>query len=414
MHGSWGNLIKAEEAFEQMGADVMRWQFCAQPPDRNLLFGYGPAHEVKRRLLTLWNSVRFLVDYGNIEGFRPRYADLDGGPDCELLPMDRWLVARTGELVVQCTSALDGQLTHRLVEAFEAYVDDLSNWYIRRSRRRFYAYDEAAFRTLWFALVQALRVAAPVMPFLAEHLWQNLARDVDGAPDSVHLAGWPEPAAPDVALLAEFAEVRRVVALGHQARAQAGVKLRQPLSRLQFDGAPLAALHLAEIEDELRVKEARPGFPEARARVKPNLPVLGPRLGKRLREVQEAMRRHEAEPLPGGSVRVLDLELAPEEVIVEGLEPVEGSWIFATEDGVRVALDPTLDAELEREGRLLDLVRAVNLMRREAGLEITDRIRLRLPRRHEELREFEGRIGDETLAVAVEFADVDEPELAKA
>jgi isoleucyl-tRNA synthetase len=414
MHGSWGNLIKAEEAFEQMGADVMRWQFCAQPPDRNLLFGYGPAHEVKRRLLTLWNSAGFFVLYGNIEGFQPSYADLDSGPDCELQPMDRWLVARTHELVLQSTSALDSQLTHRLVEAFEGYVDDLSNWYIRRSRRRFYAYDEAAFRTLWFALVQALRVAAPVMPFLTEHLWQNLVRGVDGAPDSVHLAGWPEPAVPDETLLAEFAEVRRVVALGHQARNQAGHKLRQPLRLLLFDGAPLADRHLAEIQDELRVKEARPGFPDARVRVKPNLPVLGPKLGKRLREVQEAMRSYQVEQLPDGGFRVLGVELSPDEVIFEGLEPVEGEWVFAAEDGVRVALDPALDAELEREGRLLSLVRALNVMRREAGLEITDRIRLRLPRRYEELGDFEKRIGEETLAVAVEFADVDEPELAKA
>ncbi len=91
MHGSWGNLIPAEDAFSRMGADVMRWQFCTQPPDRNLLFGYGPAHEIKRRLLTLWNSVRFLCDYGNIEGFEPRYADLSGLEDVELTLLDRWL-----------------------------------------------------------------------------------------------------------------------------------------------------------------------------------------------------------------------------------------------------------------------------------------------------------------------------------
>ncbi len=115
-----------------------------------------------------------------------------------------------------------------VIRAFESFVDDLSNWYIRRSRRRFYAYDDAAFRTLWYALVQSLRVISPVMPFLTDHLWRNLVR---GGPASVHLAGWPETPEPDRALLAEIAEVRRVVELGRQARSTSGLKLRQPLRR---------------------------------------------------------------------------------------------------------------------------------------------------------------------------------------
>src|SRR5436305_496653 len=223
MHGSWGNLIRAEEVFERMGADVVRYQFCAQPPDRNLLFGYGPAQEIRRRLLTLWNSVRFLVDYANIEGWRPSYETLASGPTCELRPLDRWLVARAGAFVTEARSALDAQLTHRLVDAFEAYVDDLSNWYIRRSRRRFYEHDEAAFSTLWYALVQGLRGVAVVMPFLADHLWQNLVADAcPEAPASIHLAAWPEPAAAlDETLLRAVDEVRRVVALGRRARESA-------------------------------------------------------------------------------------------------------------------------------------------------------------------------------------------------
>ena len=174
MHGSWGNMIDAEEAFDRMGADVMRWQYCQQPPDRNLLFGYGPAHEIKRRLLTFWNSVRFLVDSANTEGFSPRYGE---SPRADDGPLDRWLVARTAQLVADATQAYEDFLTHRVVDAFEAYVVDLSTWYIRRSRRRFYSYDEAAFSTLWASVVTSLRVIAPVAPFLAEHLWQNLVRE---------------------------------------------------------------------------------------------------------------------------------------------------------------------------------------------------------------------------------------------
>ena len=177
MHSSWGNTIAAPDAFARMGADVMRWQYCTQPPDRNLLFGFGPAHEIQRRLLTLWNSATFFVQYANVESFEPRYDDLEHGPDVELGPLDRWLVARTRQLVREATAGYERWLTVDVIRAFEAYVDDLSNWYIRRSRRRFWDGDETALRVLWHALVQAVRVIAPVMPFLTEHLWQVLVRD---------------------------------------------------------------------------------------------------------------------------------------------------------------------------------------------------------------------------------------------
>ncbi|MBA3348093.1 MAG: class I tRNA ligase family protein, partial [Actinobacteria bacterium] len=167
MHGSWGNMIEAEDAFARMGADVMRWQYCAQPPDRNLLFGFGPGHEIKRRLLTLWNSVGgFFVPYANIERFEASYGDLEAGPGGELAPLDRWLVARVAQLVEEATAGYEAFLTVDVMRAFDAFLEDLSNWYIRRSRRRFWDGDEAALRTLWFALVQSLRVIAPVMPFL--------------------------------------------------------------------------------------------------------------------------------------------------------------------------------------------------------------------------------------------------------
>ena len=138
MHGSWGNMIEAEDAFTRMGADVMRWQYCGQPPNQNLLFGFGPAHEIKRRLLTLWNSVRFLVDYANIEGWTPTWSELESGPAGELQPLDRWLVARTDAFVAEATAGYEDWLTVNVVRAFESFVDDVSNWYIRRSRRRFY------------------------------------------------------------------------------------------------------------------------------------------------------------------------------------------------------------------------------------------------------------------------------------
>ena len=189
MHGSWGNMIDAEDAFERMGADVMRWQYCAQPPNQNLLFGFGPAHEIKRKLLTLWNSCKFLVDYANIDGWEPTWADLADGPGGELEPLDRWLVERTRALVAESTAGYESWLSVDVVRAYEAFIDDVSNWYIRRSRRRFWDADPVALRTLWFALVQGLRVVAPLMPFLTDHLWRVLTAPCADAPASVHLAG---------------------------------------------------------------------------------------------------------------------------------------------------------------------------------------------------------------------------------
>ncbi len=414
MHGSWGNMIDAADAFARMGADVMRWQYCAQPPDRNLLFGFGPAQEIKGRLLTLWNSAKFLVAYGNVDSFAPRFADLAHGPDGELQPLDRWLVARTGQLVADTTGGYERWLTVDVIRAFDSFVDDLSNWYIRRSRRRFWESDEIALRTLWYAIVTGLRVVSPVMPFLTEHLWRTLVADAcEGAPASVFLAGWPDAGEPDAALLAEVAELRRVVALGHQARQASGLKVRQPLRRLVVDGAALAATHADEIRDELRVKQVEFGPVEAtELHVKPHLPALGPRLGKELAAVRTALAAGEFEQLDGGRFRAAGHELGPDEVLVE--RSGKEGWAVAAEDGVTVALDTALDAELEREGRVYDLIHTVNSMRKEAGLELTDRITLTLPAADADLLEHADWIKAETLAVAIEANGGSDPAIARA
>src|SRR5437764_3556748 len=283
MHGSWGNMIPAEEAFSRMGADVMRWQFAAQPFDRNLLFGFGPADEIKRELLTLWNSVSFFVSYANIDGFRP---------------------------------------------------------------------------------------------------------------------SWPEVPEPDRALLDEIADLRRVVTLAHQARATSGLKLRQPLRKLVVEGAPSVEAHADELASEVRVKVVEFGPVEAELRVKPNLPALGPRLGKELRAVQQALQGGEFEELDGGRFRAAGQELEPHEVLVERAGS-DGAAV-ASMDGVTVALDTTLDDELVREGRVYDLIRAVQNLRKTEGLELTDRIVLTVPQADAELVEPHGDwIKEEVLAVEI-------------
>ena len=397
MHRSWGNSIEVDEALDRMGADVMRWQFCEAPPHQNIKFGYGPGHEVRRRLLTLWNSVGFLVTYANIEGFRPRYleAPADGRP------LDRWLLARTNAFVASMEAAYERYWTPSIMEEFESFVDDVSNWYIRRSRRRFYSFDEAAFQTLWYALVQAIRAVAPVMPFLADHLWQALVSGpCEDAPDSVFLAGWPEAGEYDQAVLAEIAEVRRVVELGRQARSTSGLKLRQPLRRLVVHGVNLSDEHAAELREELRVKEIEHADVEAEELViKPNLPVLGPRLGKELGAVRSALAAGEYEEVDGG-FRVAGYDLGPEDVLVER-RGKEG-WALASDGAVTVGLDTRLDDELLLEGRVLDLIHRLNTMRREAGLELTDRIVVTLPASESDLLERHADwIKSEVLAIEI-------------
>jgi isoleucyl-tRNA synthetase len=421
MHGSWGNTINVDDAFSRMGADVMRWQFCAQPPDRNLLFGFGPAQEIKRKLLTLWNSVSFFVEYANIAGFTPSWdsltpatpASAEGGrksgrasaasppTHAASAPLDRWLVERTHAFVVDATEQYEGYRVDEVMRLFETYLDDLSNWYIRRSRRRFWDDEQDAFAALWYALVQMLRVLAPVMPFLTDHLWRNLVPD---GPESVHLAAWPEVTEPDRGLLADIDEVRRVVALAHQARATSGLKLRQPLRKLIVEGANGASAHAAEIADEVRTKEVEFGAVEAELRVKPNLPVLGPRLGKELRTIQQALQAGEFEQLDGGRFRVAGHELEPNEVLVErsGRE----GFAVASEPGLTVALDTALDDELLLEGRAYDLIRAVNQLRKDDGFALTDRIVLTVTESERDVVEaHRDWVAREVLATSIEVGD---------
>jgi isoleucyl-tRNA synthetase len=398
MHGSWGNTITAEDAFARMGADIMRWQFCGQPPDRNLLFGFGPAQEIKRKLLTFWNSVSFFVEYANIAGITPSWDSLTPATEAAL---DRWLVERTHAFVVDATAHYEGYRVDEVMRLFETYLDDLSNWYIRRSRRRFWDDEHDAFATLWYALVQTLRVLSPVMPFLTDHLWRNLVPD---GPESVHLAPWPEVAEPDRALLDDIDEVRRVVALAHQARATSGLKLRQPLRKLIVEGANGASAHAAEIADEVRTKEVEFGAVEAELRVKPNLPVLGPRLGKELRTIQQALQAGEFEQLEGGRFRVAGHELEPHEVLVErsGRE----GFAVASEPGLTVALDTALDDELLLEGRAYDLIRAVNQLRKDEGYALTDRIALTVPESERDVVEaHRDWVAREVLATSIELGD---------
>ncbi|HRE01425.1 MAG TPA: class I tRNA ligase family protein, partial [Ilumatobacteraceae bacterium] len=427
MHGSWGNQIDAPDAFQRMGADVMRWQFCQQPPSQDLLFGFKPAYEIQRKMLTLWNSVAFFVQYANVAGFTPSYDALtaDGcdaaAGDTDAHSMDRWLHALTQRFLATATEGYEAYLSVNVLRAFEQYVDDVSNWYIRRSRRRFWNGDADALNALWVALVQGLRAVAPIMPFVTEQLWQQLVRDVcPDAPPSVFLAGWPTAQATDDTLLAEVATMRTVIELGRRARSAAKLPLRQPLSMLAVDlshGADAIDLgaYADEIAEELRVKQvAFEPIEATQIKVRPNLKTLGPRLGSDVNTVRQALAAGEFEMLPDGSCVVAGHTLPPADLLVERTDK-EG-WAVATDDAntITVAFETTLTDELRTERRVYDLIHDVNGRRKETGLEITDRIALSLAAADADLVAHADWIKAETLTVDLTVGTTDDFTIAKA
>ncbi|RLC84812.1 MAG: isoleucine--tRNA ligase, partial [Chloroflexi bacterium] len=384
MHKSWGNAIEFNEAADRMGVDVMRWLYCRQKPEKNLLFGYGRADEVRRQfLLPLWNVYSFFVTYANIDRWEPKAQS----PKLKAqTALDRWILARLDQVVARATDCLDNYDAYGATMAVESFLDDLTNWYVRRSRRRFWKSEQdadknAAYATLYHVLTTLCRLLAPFTPFVTEVMYQNLVRSVDeAAPESVHHTEWPvaDEAAVDEDLLARMALARQVVALGRSARNSRGIKLRQPLARALVHLEPgvgeLDDELVALVRDELNVKRVE--FVEDVAdlvsyRLLPDNKVLGPRFGRRFPAVRAALAALD----PVAAVRRLrtglplrlevegeEVELAPEEVLVRE-EALEGLAV-ASERGVTVAVDTVLTPDLLTEGLAREVVRRVQNLRK--------------------------------------------------
>ena len=392
MHKSWGNMIEFNEAADRIGVDVMRWLYFAHRPENDLLFSYERADEVRRQfMLPLWNVYSFFVTYANIDGWTPAQA----APTDNLL--DRWIVARLNEVVRDVTPALENYDSYTATRAVEAFLDDLTNWYVRRSRERFWksehdADKNAAYTTLYHVLTTLAKLLAPMTPFVAEVIYQNLVRSVDAAaPESVHHCYWPavDEAAIDTGLLASMALAMKVASVGRGARAAADIKLRQPLSRalVHLDKTARAQWTdtLSEIVvDELNVKElvfVEDASELVTYRLLPDNKVLGPKFGPRFPKVRAAL--NEMTPslvvpkLRAGLPLALEIdgeivELAAAEIIVQTHQR-EGLAV-AMEPGVTVAVDTTITPELRAEGLAREIVRRVQTTRKDAGFRIEDHI----------------------------------------
>ena len=427
MSKSKGNVVDPWDILRAFGADALRWYiYISAPPEADRRFGPNLVREVVRDyFLTLWNVYGFFVTYANLD--RP---DLKNRPLPQERPeMDRWLLARLEELKEEVTEALeayDPTTSSRAIRNF--VVEDLSQWYIRRNRRRFWKNEdaldrEAAYATLWEALVTVSLLSAPFTPFLAEALWQNLVRSVDEkAPLSVHLADWPkpDPSLKDERLLLWMRAVLKGVGLARSARAKSGVKTRTPLPLLLLTAPSEEEREglrrfLEEIKDELNVKEARvlhPGEEILSYRVLPNLKILGKKYGKLLPAIRKALEALDpmevARKVLGGEAVEVELEgekvrLLPEELLLEAQSPA--GYVALEERGYVAALKVEVTKALRLEGLARDLIRHLQQARKEMGLRVSDRIRVSYRAEggyREALEGFKDRIAEEVLAVALE------------
>jgi isoleucyl-tRNA synthetase len=387
MHKSWGNAIEFDEAAERMGVDVMRWMFMTARPEENIRFGWHAADDARRELLVLWNVYAFFVTYARLAGWTPA----DPAPAVADRPtIDRWILSRAAATAATVEDRLSDFDALRAGEAISTYIDDLSTWYLRRTRRRFSRSDDpqdqaAAFATLHQALVVAATVLAPTLPFLAESLYQNLVVAIDdAAPDSVHLTRWPAASLEtfrDPRLERAMSTARRAVELARTLRGSAGIKVRQPLARLWL-ALPGGDLHeldalLDLLAEELNVKGIELIGDESDLvdrRVKPLLPKIGRKLGPAIPGVMAAAREGRFEIRPDGSVELAGVVLAADEV--EILATPRPGTAVAHDEGLVVVIDTELTPELRAEGDARELQRAVQDLRRDAELELSDRIAL--------------------------------------
>jgi isoleucyl-tRNA synthetase len=397
MHKSKGNSIAFDEAAEVLGAEVMRYIYAEQKTAQNLNFpdlhptgntGQTIDGEARRKLLTFWNCYSFFVMYAEADGWKPASA-----PAPATNELDRWVLSRLQRLVAAAHSAYLNYEHFRVIEAFQDFDEQFSNWYLRRSRRRFWDSDSAAYQTLYAVLTTVIRLMAPALPFLTEEIYQNLVLSVDpGAPESIHLTPYPQvyDSLVDEQLEQSIDAVIRIKNLALSLRTQSKVKTRQPLSTLYVrprDAADRDVLqnadYAAQILEEANLKRLTLIDDEkslVTVRLKPDAKKLGPRAGRYLKAIAAAL--DEADPqavLQGGPYTVevegQTFELAPDEIVVAYDGPA--NLMCASAEGTFMALDTSITPELQREGVARDFNRLVQDLRKTSGLQISDRIVLK-------------------------------------
>ena len=387
-----GNVVDPWVLLDNQGADAVRWYFYTSSmpwlPNR---FSAEAVSESQRKYMgTFWNTYAFYILYADIDNFDPTRHKLVRE---NLTPMDRWILSRLNTLIGHVEAYLDDLKMTEAGREMQDFMDDLSNWYVRRCRERYWGKDmtadkEAAYMTLYTVLRTMALISAPFTPFMSETMYQNMVRTVDkSAPESIHLCDWPkkDESFIDPELEANMAAVLDIVVLGRSARNAANIKNRQPVASMYVQGKALPDMYVSIIADELNVKEVK--FVDDASsfisyRVKPQLKTLGPRYGKLLPKINQylagegvgnaVVAAHNRGESYKFDIDGTEISLSAEDVLVSTEE--NAGFVTVTEHDLSVVLDTNLTPELIEEGFVREIVSKVQTMRKEAGFEVTDHI----------------------------------------
>jgi len=405
MHKSKGNAIWFEDAADEMGVDAMRWQFASQNPASNLNFGFESAGEIRRQfLIPLWNVYSFFVTYANIDQFNPESSRLPSLNNRSEL--DKWIISELNSLIYTVTDGLESFEPEKVTKEVQSFMEYLSNWYVRRSRRRFWktgllkeendyvdSDKMSAYITLYEVLMTLSKLLAPIMPFVTENIYQNLFSNHSNAKESVHLEDFPlvDEDAIDQELVARTRLAMRISSMGRSARSKAGIKVRQPLNQLYVKTRLTSELEMLEkiedqIIDELNIKKITPvqdATEIVNFKIQPNLPVLGPKYGNKIGEIRKELDNIKSETViadleSGKSIEIAGVILSIDDLLITATE-MEG-FSTTSDTGYVVGISTYVSPELAEEGLARELVHRIQNMRRSAGYEISDHINLWISR----------------------------------
>ena len=396
MHKSWGNAIWFDDAAEKMGVDVMRWLYANQNPEHNLHFGYGIADDIRKNLITLWNTYSFFITYANLDGFNPSE---DIVSEDDYTDLDKWILSKTQDLIKEANSCYQTFKVFNLMKLVNKFIDDLSNWYVRRSRRRFWRSENntdklAAYSALYQTLVDLIKILAPIAPYITENIYNNLVLSHNKkAPESIHLCEFPKFNSEfyDSSLVNKIDSIISIVSLGRSARNRANIKNRQPLQNIYIyviENKSLFEDKLAqrEILEELNIKECK--FVETpedivKYEIKPNFQLLKERFDSDMKDVISELSKISDDTkfkmLNDNGIILLNidnnqLEVSKDELIINEI-PKEG-LSASSYGGVVVAIDKHISDKLLKEGIVRDIIRHVQNFRKESNLEVQDRIKV--------------------------------------
>ena len=414
MHKSWGNAIWFEDAAEKMGVDVMRWLYASQNPEHNLLFGYGIADEVRKKIITLWNTYYFFVTYANLDDFDPNKVNVD---ESDYTILDKWISSKMNEFINDSRNYYEKFEVYKLMQESSIVLDHLSNWYIRRNRRRFWKSENdndknAAYLTLYNALITYTKIMAPIIPFITEEIYGNLSKESE----SIHLTSFPEydKSNTNESIIKEIDDIINIVNLSRSARNKANIKVRQPLSTLNIyakdDISKTINRNQKQIKEELNIKKINIVDNVSSIlsyKIKPNFALLSQKYSSDMKLIINSLnqlnhgdliKQIESDKKIEISINSENIEIHEEELIIEEI-PNNGLCVNGNRD-FKIGLDVEITEDLKMEGIIRDLIRQVQNLRKKSNLNVSDRIEFAFlgnQKIHDSIEKFKDYLMNETL-----------------